>query len=97
MPHATNNEAEYEAVAMGLKRCAQEGRQNVKVRGDSKLVIEQLQGRMAVKAPNLAPVHARARSSMNNIPKVRLEHVRREYNSQADKLANRAVANPSRR
>jgi ribonuclease HI len=61
------------------------------VRGDSKLVIEQLAGRWRVRQPHLVPLHQRARALLREFPEVDLEHVRRENNVDADALVNAAL------
>jgi probable phosphoglycerate mutase len=72
----TSNEAEYRTLSAGLAdlaaRLPDPARANVEVRGDSKLVIEQLAGRWKVRAPNLAADHARARALLGRFGQVRL-------------------------
>jgi probable phosphoglycerate mutase len=94
----TNNVAEYEAVLRGLsqlKDAYPEGYfANVKltIRMDSKLVIEQLKGNYRVKHPNLAPRYFEVKNMITrHYPHVVFEHVRREFNKDADALANKAM------
>ena len=42
--HATNNEAEYEALILGLRAAQALGIRRLQVKGDSKLIIEQVRG-----------------------------------------------------
>lgn len=42
---ATNNEAEYQALIMGLEAAQALGIRRLQVKGDSKLIIEQVRGR----------------------------------------------------
>jgi len=66
----------------------------VKVRGDSKLVIEQVAGRWKVKQAHLRPLHARVRDLLARYDAVDLGHVRRELNADADALVNAALDLP---
>ena len=43
---ATNNEAEYEALLMGMMMVQKMGRKTVKVYSDSKLVVGQVRGEL---------------------------------------------------
>lgn len=88
----TNNEAEYHGLILGLQRALELGAERVTVRGDSQLVIRQLEGRYAVKAVNLRPYFERAKGLMEAFDAVRLEWVRREQNGDADAAARRAIA-----
>ena len=66
----------------------------MQVRGDSKLVIEQLAGRWKVKQAHLKPLHARARALLDDYEEVDLAHVPREQNTDADALVNAALDLP---
>ena len=88
---ATNNVAEYRAVIAGLARARDLGATEVLLRSDSKLLIEQLSGRWRVKNPTLIRLHQEARSLAKAFDRIRFEHVPRERNRLADRLANRGV------
>ena len=88
---ATNNVAEYRAVLEGLRTAADLGATHVLVRSDSRLLVEQLSGRFRVKNPTLIRLHGEVRSLLPNFADVRFEHVPRELNREADRLANRGV------
>jgi ribonuclease HI len=90
----TNNVAEYRALIAGLEAAANTPSRAVKVRGDSKLVIEQVAGRWKVKQEHLRPLHARARDLLARYETVDLGHVRREFNRDADALVNAALDLP---
>ena len=87
----TNNVAEYTAVIEGLARAAELGATSVTLRSDSQLLINQLTGRYRVKALHLQPLHRRARSIAAGFDRVTFEHVPREENVEADRLANEGV------
>jgi ribonuclease HI len=88
---ATNNVAEYTAAIRGLERAAELGARSVLLRSDSRLLIEQLAGRFKVRNPTLQQLHGRARSLLTAFDAVALEHVRRERNTEPDRLANDGV------
>jgi ribonuclease HI len=88
---ATNNVAEYTAVVVGLKRCAELGARAVHVRSDSQLLIEQLKGNYKVKNATLKGLHAEAVKAAQGFDRVTYEHVRREQNVRADELVNIAL------
>ena len=61
------------------------------VKGDSLLVIKQMQGVYQVKAPNLIPLYQRAVGLVKQLPSVEFQHVYRAANKRADALSNEAL------
>jgi probable phosphoglycerate mutase len=88
---ATNNVAEYRAALEGLRLAAERGAGRVLVRSDSRLLVEQLSGRFRVKNPTLVRLHEKARRLISRFEDVTFEHVPREENAEADRLANLGV------
>jgi len=88
---ATNNVAEYRAAIAALRSAAELGGRELLLRSDSKLLIEQLAGRWRIKNPTLVRLHQEARDQMKRFDAVQLEHVPRELNREADRLANAGV------
>ena len=88
---ATNNVAEYTAALEGLKRARELGSTDVVLRSDSKLLIEQLSGRFRVKNPTLQRLHTDVRATARAFATISYEHVPREKNKEADRMANRGV------
>lgn len=88
---ATNNVAEYQALLHALRYALARGARSVRLFSDSELVVKQMDGRYRVKHPDMIPLHREAKSLMGRIPDVRLSHVRREQNRDADRLANQAL------
>jgi ribonuclease H / adenosylcobalamin/alpha-ribazole phosphatase len=88
---ATNNVAEYRAALEGLRAAAELGATHVLVRSDSRLLVEQLSGRFRVKNPTLIRLHSEVREIMAHFDEVHFEHVPRELNREADRLANQGV------
>ena len=87
----TNNVAEYTAALEGLRRAAALGARRVHLRSDSQLLILQLSGRYKVKASHLRPMYQEIMGLLSGFDRVRLEHVPREQNREADRLANVGV------
>lgn len=88
---ATNNQAEYTAVLEGLRRARELGAARVTLRSDSRLLVEQLEGRYRVKNPALRRLHRLVREVASSFEEIRYEHVPRERNREADRLANAGV------
>ncbi|WP_432249675.1 bifunctional RNase H/acid phosphatase [Streptomyces sanyensis] len=88
---ATNNVAEYKGLIAGL-RAARELDPDavVRVRMDSKLVVEQMSGRWKIKHPGMRPLAAEAASVLPS-SRVAYEWIPRERNKHADRLANEAM------
>lgn len=88
---ATNNVAEYQALLHGLRYAIARGTRRVLVFSDSELVVKQIAGAYRVKHPSMIPLHREALALMRQFEEVRVTHVRREHNQEADRLANRAL------
>lgn len=87
----TNNYAEYMGLLLGLRRARALGVREVEVFADSELMIRQLGGRYQVKSPSLKPLYDEAVRLLNDFSRVKLVHVPREMNKQADEMSNRAI------
>ena len=86
--NATNNEAEYAGLVLGLSEAAKRGANDLHVCGDSLLVIRQMQGKYKVNSAKLAPLHEAAKILASNVAKIEFEHVYRDKNKRADALSN---------
>ncbi len=89
--HGTNNEAEYQGLILGLRAARNAGASDVVIRGDSQLVIRQMEGRYKVKAANLQAYAEEARALLRTFDAHRFEWVRRDANAAADRAANEAL------
>ncbi|MCR8576307.1 bifunctional RNase H/acid phosphatase [Streptomyces sp. Isolate_219] len=88
---ATNNVAEYKGLVAGLRAAhALDPQACVRVRMDSKLVVEQMSGRWKIKHPDMKPLAAEARSVFPP-DRVTYEWIPRAQNKHADRLANEAM------
>lgn len=88
---ATNNVAEYRGLIAALEWAVAHGLQELAVKGDSLLIVEQMRGNYRVKNEGLIPLYQKARTLVSKIGKVTFEHVRRDHNKQADRLSNLAM------
>jgi len=94
---ATNNVAEYRAVIFALKKAKQLlGKERAKktaveVRSDSELVVKQQRGEYQVKEEGLVPLFVEAWNLRQEFKSVSFTVVRREENTEADALVNRAL------
>ena len=86
----TNNQAEYLALIEGLKAVERWQPEELHVRMDSNLLVEQIKGVYRVKNADLKPLHERAMSMLRSF-KYDIQHVPREKNRGADALANKAI------
>ncbi|TLS47307.1 bifunctional RNase H/acid phosphatase [Streptomyces montanus] len=88
---ATNNVAEYRGLLAGLRAARElDPSASVRVRMDSKLVVEQMSGRWQIKHPALRPIAGEA-SRVFPADRVTYEWIPRAQNKHADRLANEAM------
>ncbi|MGW0871705.1 bifunctional RNase H/acid phosphatase [Streptomyces sp. NPDC002740] len=88
---ATNNVAEYRGLVAGLYAARElDPSAAVRVRMDSKLVVEQMSGRWKIKHPDMKPLAAEAARILPS-GQVTYEWMPRERNKHADRLANEAM------
>jgi ribonuclease HI len=79
---ASNNAAEYEALIKGLRIAVELGIKRLEIRGDSKLVVDQV-----MKDPKMAAYCQAVRDLEGKFHGLELHHVLCEYNKAADVLA----------
>lgn len=87
----TNNVAEWRGFLAALDVALASGARDVEIRADSQLVLRQFSGEYRMKAPHLAAFLEEARRKARGIERLRVVHVPREENHEADALANRAL------
>lgn len=85
---ATNNVAEYNGLLAALQWAIDHDARRVHIRADSELLVKQMRGEYRVKNSGLQPLYVRARLLVAELDDVRFEHVRRELNTEADRLSN---------
>ncbi|MEG3437333.1 ACT domain-containing protein [Pannus brasiliensis CCIBt3594] len=88
LPRATNNEAEYTGLLIGLEKARELGVKKLKIHGDSQLVINQVKGTWKLKSENLRSLLTRVKKLLTEFEKVELEWIERARNHLADAAAN---------
>lgn len=87
----TNNVAEYTGLLRALEAiCLDDAIADLRIEGDSLLVINQLSGKWQVKAENLIPLYNSVLQILQKF-NYTLKHIPRKDNSEADRLANVAM------
>lgn len=88
----TNNVAEYTAFILALQEALILGhREKIFVYTDSELLHRQLIGKYKVKNSNLKILFNIAKNLISGYKEFHIEHIRRESNKIADKLANKSI------
>jgi ribonuclease HI len=93
----TNNVAEWRGFLAALDMALESGAEEVEIRADSQLVLRQFSGEYRMKAAHLAAYLDEALRKARSLRHLRLLHVRREENREADALANRALDEAAQR
>ncbi|GAA0183718.1 hypothetical protein LIER_42451 [Lithospermum erythrorhizon] len=88
---ATNNEDEYEVMIVGLKLVKSFNIEEILVRGDSKLVIDQIRGGCGFKNEILMKYREKAVEIAQVFKWVVFEHIPRAENGKADRLSRLAT------
>jgi ribonuclease HI len=89
--NATNNQAEYAGLILGLKRAIEMEIKSLVVEGDSLLVINQMKGIYKCNSQNLFELYDEATKLTQNFDNIYFNHILRNYNKRADQLSNNAV------
>jgi ribonuclease HI len=89
-PTVTNNQAEYEARLRGLQYLREVGAVSVEIYGGSELVIKQLNGQYECKSDALRNYYEECREILKSFQLVILQHIPREHNEEANRLAQSA-------
>jgi ribonuclease HI len=88
---ATNNEAEYQALILGLKKAQVLGVREIVVFLDSELLVRQINGLYRVKNPRLLIFYRQVLDLLNKFSNYVITHIPREKNQEADAMANEAI------
>jgi len=83
--YETNNEAEYKALISLLTVVKSLNIKNIKIQGDSALVVNQVNGKWKTKEPRMKVLCNECKKLLDGID-WNLTHVVRKYNSDADSL-----------
>lgn len=95
--HATNNEAEYQAVIFALKKIKQligkekAGKSKIEINIDSELVERQVNGHYKIENSKIQQLFLELWNLKVDFEDVTIKHIRREKNKEADRLVNSAL------
>lgn len=95
----TNNEAEYRACIIALKKFkALFGKKlakntEIEIRSDSELLINQLSGKYKVLDSKIQPLFLEIWNLKSDFKKMKFDSISRKKNKEADRLANEALDN----
>lgn len=87
----TNNEAEYEAIILGLKTALELKSKDVRIKSDSELVIKQIKGSYEIKSSRLRPLLTQVRKLAGRFQVIHFEHLRIEWMGTADRLVRKVL------
>lgn len=92
----TNNTAEYQGVIKALTWVLDNYGNSVPIqfKMDSLLVASQMSGKWKIKHENIRNLYFTAKNLEKEFPSVTYQHVAREENTEADRMANFALDNP---
>ena len=88
---ATNNQAEYRAIIAALEEAVRLGVKQVDIKMDSELVVKQINGEYRVKKATLKPLYQQVRQLQGLLEGCTITHIPRQQNTEADKLAHKAL------
>jgi ribonuclease HI len=91
MQRGTNNTAEYTGLLIGLQMALKLGVKNLRIEGDSQLIINQTLGTWKVNNDALASLNKQVRELLGGFDYVAMRHIRREFNAHADALTNEMI------
>ena len=87
----TNNQAEYRALLLALEEAKSVGAKHLAIFADSELMVKQIKGEYKVKNEGIKPLFAEALKLLRAFRDYNIEHVPRDKNRHADRLANLAI------
>lgn len=87
----TNNFAEYSGLLAALEFARRNDRPRLRVVSDSELMVKQIKGQYKVKSPDLRPLYEEAKRLIAGLESFQIQHVLRNKNREADRLANEAM------
>jgi len=88
---ATNNVAEYNALIFGMEQAHNLDAKELAINTDSELLAKQLGGEYKVKNKDLKTLFDKVIKMLDYFTEVSVNHIGREKNKDADRLANKAI------
>jgi ribonuclease HI len=91
--HSTNNTTEYEALLLALRKMKALGQQTFIIRTDSKVIQEHIEKESEARNPVLMKYLEKVREMERHFKGYSVQHIPRDDNNEADKLAKAAARN----
>jgi ribonuclease HI len=91
--HSTNNTIEYEALLLALRKMKSLGQQTFIIRTDSKVIQEHIEKESDARNPVLMKYLEKVREMERHFKGYSVQHIPRDDNNEADKLAKAAARN----
>ena len=86
--YATNNQAEYTGLLIGLESSLELGVKHLLVEGDSRLVILQTEGKWKVQNEELKVFNKKVKDLVDQFEFMGIRHIPRKMNAHADRITN---------
>jgi probable phosphoglycerate mutase len=86
-----NNYAEYSALLAALQYAAHNQCTRLCVFSDSEVVVKQINGHYSCQSAGLREIHEMCKGLIQCLEEFTILHIRRQANSEADRLANAAM------
>ncbi|XXG89162.1 hypothetical protein AAC387_Pa12g1233 [Persea americana] len=90
--HYSNNIAEYQDIIMGMEITLSTGIWRLEIFGDSKLIVNQINGEYEVRKPDSLSYHRWEKALIPQFSYITVTHVARSLNAKADALASIVAA-----
>jgi ribonuclease HI len=91
--HSTNNTTKYEALLLALRKMKALGQQPFIIKTDSKVIQEHIEKESEVRNPVLMKYLEKVREMKRHFKGYSVQHIPRDDNNEADKLAKAAARN----
>jgi phosphoribosylglycinamide formyltransferase-1 len=88
---ATNNIAEYTALIKVLEAAKKVRPDTLTIFSDSELLVRQIGGKYRVKSEQIRPLFQQATELIDKFRDIKVKHILRDKNKEADKLVNQAL------
>ncbi|XP_057247305.1 uncharacterized protein LOC130589767 [Beta vulgaris subsp. vulgaris] len=87
---ASNNEAEWEALLLGIQLCKAAGARELKTHSDSQLIVGQVTGEYEAKEDSMRMYLRKVKEEITSLSQFSITHIPRSENQQADALSRLA-------
>lgn len=89
--YATNNQAEYTGLLIGIKSAIEAGVEEILIEGDSQLIIFQTEGKWKVKNDDLKTLNEEVKALLSQFKFIGIRHIYRDKNTHADRITNHVL------